>query len=136
MDKIKWEESYSVNNQEIDAQHQEWISIFNRLHNVLISRNQDTIGTIAADSLKAMLDYAECHFKLEEDYLKKINYPDFLAHRRLHRDFANQLYHYNNDINRGVLVLNTKLIKLMKNWLVNHINIEDKKYADFAASNK
>ena len=132
MDTIQWDESYSVKNQAIDDQHKEWIAIFNRLHNALLSSEQEALKTISGDCLKAMNDYAEYHFTFEEEYLKQIDYPGLLEHRRLHRDFASQIYQYHRSVNQGEIILNTALIKIIRTWLVNHILKEDKKYALYA----
>lgn len=134
MNEIEWDESYSVKNQAIDDQHKAWIAIFNRLHNAILSDEKKGCETIGADALKAMLDYTEHHFTFEEEYLGKINYPELVAHRRLHRDFSSQIYQYNEEICQGVLILNTQIIKIIKNWLVDHIREEDKKYSVYADS--
>ncbi len=134
MSKIEWDESYSVNNKEIDEQHKEWIAIFNKLHVALLSDDPKSLDFAGVDSLKAMYDYAEYHFNFEEQYLSKINYPDLVAHRRLHKDFASKIYQYNKDINQGTIVLNTEIIKIIKDWLVEHILKEDKKYSVSADS--
>lgn len=40
------------------------------------------------------------------------------------------------EIGRGELILNTQIIKTIKNWLVYHILEEDKKYAVYADGKK
>lgn len=134
MNEIEWDESYSVKNQEIDDQHKEWIAIFNRLHNAMLSDKKEGYETIGANALQAMLDYTEHHFALEEEYLCKINYPELVPHRRLHRDFSSQIYQYNEAILQRELILNTQIIKIIKDWLVYHIREEDKKYSVYAES--
>lgn len=134
MDKIQWDESYSVSNQEIDDQHKEWIAIFNRFHNLLLSPGKEGIKSLATDCLKAMGDYAEYHFAFEEEYLRKINYPGLFEHRRLHKDFANQIYQYNRALNKGEMLLNSEIMKIVRSWLVDHILKEDKKYSLYAES--
>ncbi|MBA3013912.1 MAG: bacteriohemerythrin [Proteobacteria bacterium] len=136
MDKIRWDESYSVNNQEIDDQHKEWIVIFNRMHNVLLSSGPEELKTVGGEILKAMNDYAEYHFKFEEEYLRRINYPELFEHRRLHRDFATQIYQFNREVNKGEIILSTDIIKMIRDWLVHHILQEDKKYGLYAEDNK
>lgn len=132
MDKIQWDESFSVKNQEIDDQHKEWISIFNRIHNILLSSKEEELRSISSDCLKAMNDYAEYHFRFEEEYLRKINYPELFEHRRLHKDFASQLYQSKRAVDEGEVLLNSKIIKIIRNWLVDHILVEDKKFSLYA----
>jgi len=81
-----------------------------------------------------MYEYVLNHFSYEEEYMRKIKFPDIVRHRRIHKDFDNLIYSYNRDIREGKIVLNTAIIKLIKNWLVDHILNEDKKYAAFNKS--
>jgi hemerythrin len=135
MAEITWDDSYSVKNAVIDAQHKEWIAIYNRLDRILLQGSSDEVSNAAADALQAMQDYANYHFRHEEQYLKEINYPDLVAHKRLHTDFDNQLYDYNRNLRNGKLVLNSEVIALLKKWLQHHILHEDQKYCAFVTRN-
>ena len=42
MPKIEWDDSFSVNNIEIDDQHKKWIEIFNKMHESLMSGDTKT----------------------------------------------------------------------------------------------
>lgn len=131
MSLIDWEESYSVNNKEIDNQHKTWIALYNELHETLIRGDMQEINSVTAGTLQKMLDYARYHFSFEEEYMQKINYPDLVDHRRIHKNFDNEIYSYYRAMLDGQLVLNTTIIKLIRNWLVDHILHEDKKYRLF-----
>lgn len=131
MSRIDWEESYSVNNTEIDNQHKNWVAIYNDLHETLIRGDMQEISTTTASTLQKMLDYARYHFNFEEEYMQKINYPDLVSHRRIHKNFDTEIYNYYRAMLDGQLVLNTTIMKLIRNWLVDHILHEDKKYRLF-----
>jgi hemerythrin-like metal-binding protein len=133
MAQIIWNESYSVNNADIDAQHKEWIAIYNRLDNILLTGSGDAVSRAATDALQAMQEYASYHFRQEEQYLREINYPDLVTHKRLHTDFDDQIYGYNRKIRSGEFVLNTEVISIIKTWLLHHILHEDQKYCAFVA---
>ena len=132
MPKIEWDDSFSVNNIEIDDQHKKWIEIFNKMHENLMTGDNTTQQIAGAEALKAMHEYALNHFSFEEKYMREINYPDLIKHHRIHKDFDTQIFSYNRDIQEGKIVLNSHIIKLIKNWLLDHIQIEDKKYALFS----
>jgi len=132
MPKIDWNESFSVGNNEIDQQHQKWIVIFNNMHEALINGDPDDYKTITMQSLQEMLDYSREHFSFEEKYMTRIEYPDLVAHRRLHKDFDNKIYQLYREAKDGHVVLNTELIKMIRNWLMQHILVEDIKYKLFA----
>ncbi|OGR06178.1 MAG: hypothetical protein A2511_14270 [Deltaproteobacteria bacterium RIFOXYD12_FULL_50_9] len=131
MSRIDWEESYSVNNEEIDNQHKTWIAIYNELDKTMLQGDLKEIDNITAGSLQKMQDYARYHFSFEEEFMQKIKYPDLVNHRRIHKDFDTEIYNYYRAMLDGQLVLNTKIIKLIRNWLIDHILQEDKKYRLF-----
>ncbi len=127
---IEWDDSFSVNHPEIDNQHKKWIDIYNKMHDSMMSLESSNEQT--TEILQAMIEYAQNHFRYEEEYMHEINFPDIVEHRRMHKDFQSLIYSYHRDINQGKMVLNTKIIKLIRNWLLEHIIEEDKKYAEFS----
>ncbi len=127
MAKIEWDDSFSVNNAELDSQHQKWVEMYNDMDESILTGK--VLPKDGAEALKAMQDYARYHFSCEEEYLRKSNYPNFIEHRRLHKDFENLLYGYLRKTHDGEIVLNTEIISLLKDWLLDHILKEDKKYA-------
>ena len=131
MSRIEWNETLSVHNAEIDEQHKKWISIHNQLHDALIGGTFDQVEKTGAETLEAMQEYVRYHFKFEEEYMKKINYPGIVEHRRIHKDFDNQIYKYNREFLEGQTVLRSEIMKLLKNWLLEHILHEDQKYYRF-----
>ena len=64
---IEWDDSYSVNNDEIDKQHKEWIDIYNKMHDSMMSRESSIEQT--TEILQAMSNYAQNHFNYEEEYM-------------------------------------------------------------------
>jgi len=133
MSQIIWDDSYSVNNEVIDAQHKEWVAIYNRLDQTMLDGSLQDLSKVREETLQAMRDYAGYHFRWEEEYMKEIGYPDIVAHKRLHTDFDDQLYNCHRKIRNGELVLNTELISIIKHWLLNHILKADMQYRVFAA---
>lgn len=130
MTEIKWSDSFSINNSEIDDQHKKWIEILNILHeNILAGKGTQQQKT---EALKAMHEYTQKHFSFEEEYMRKIGYPDLIKHRRIHKDFDNLIFSHIRDIEKGEIVLGSSIIKLIKNWLFDHILFEDKKFAIFS----
>lgn len=131
MSRIEWDESFSVHNTEIDEQHKKWIAIYNNIHDVMTGAVAASLTNITTDSLTEMYDYARNHFKFEEEYMGQLKYPLLIEHRRLHRDFEDQIYRYIREIKAGKIILNTILVKIIKNWLLEHVLNEDKKYGTF-----
>ncbi len=133
---IEWSDSLSVGNDEIDTQHKKWIRMTNELHEALLNSAADKVREVALGSLKEMREYVRYHFDHEEEYMQRINYPDLAEHRKIHAVFYVRIIDYYNQVQEGKLVLNTQIMKTLRNWLEHHIMNEDKKYGDFAARRK
>ena len=131
---IEWSETFSVDNEEIDQQHKKWIAIYNGAHERMMSGGRENTASLAEDALQSMQEYADYHFKFEEEYMQQLGYPELVQHRRAHRDFDNLIYQCNRDLGGESPVLNTQILKMLENWLVGHILGEDKKYCAYAAS--
>lgn len=133
MTSIQWSDYYSVDNQEIDAQHQKWISICNTMQTTLLYGTPEEVEDAGHRALMEMMAYADYHFRHEENYMRSIGYPEINKHLKLHKNFEYLVYQYNRNVNDShKLVLNTQVLQLVEKWLINHILIEDKKYAVFA----
>ncbi len=131
MSQITWDTSYSVNNELMDSQHQKWIAIYNQLDHALLHGDFEDISNTVVEIFQAMKDYADYHFRQEERYLQEIDYPDLVAHKRLHSDFDNQLFSYNRKLQNDELILGSEVMNILKNWLQHHILEEDQKYTLF-----
>jgi hemerythrin len=134
MPQLEWNDEMSLKIAELDEQHKEWIKIHNRLHDVLTRGAYREVEKIALETLLAMQDYTRMHFKFEEEYMQKIDFPELIEHRRIHRDFDNRIYQFYRDMMNGDMVLNSAIMKTIKNWLVDHIMKEDKKIRHFLES--
>ncbi len=130
MPKIEWMDSFSVHNKTLDDQHEKWIEIFNRAHGQMMGEipEDDTLG-IGETALIEMIKYTKYHFFSEEEFMKKNGFPGYEEHKRLHQAFVMKLDRISSDIQEGTFVMNSEIIKLIENWLIDHILTEDQKYA-------
>ncbi len=132
MPHFKWSEDYSVGDKELDSQHQEWLAIINRLHDVMVGDGNTDLQTSNYETLCAIRDYGEKHFQYEEEVMRSINFPDYDHHKKLHDEFKEQICAWceeKSDI--GVVILNSQLLKLMRNWFDEHIKNEDRKIREY-----
>ena len=126
MPRLEWNDSFSVKVPEIDEQHHRWIDLINKLHDAIMDKN---ISHRMTDKiLSEMIDYTGFHFAFEEDYMKKTNYPDLKKHHYQHEFFTKNIVKKLQEERAGGLVMNTEVMKLMINWLQDHILHEDMKY--------
>ena len=127
MSLISWDDTLSVGFDEIDAQHKDWIRIVNDLHDVLDSGDAQQLSGITEKSLAAMVDYAHYHFEFEEQFMEKIGTPGWEKHKQMHARFTEYLLKIQDDTRKGFQPLNTQLMSILRNWLIEHILTEDKK---------
>lgn len=128
MSLIEWTEEFSVGIDEIDAQHQKWISIINELHDSIM----DAKGTSALKELiREMEEYTDFHFSAEEEMLEKAGWPELDRHKRIHFGFKQQIAQLKRDIYLGELVLRSQVMSVIKSWLIEHILKEDQEYSEF-----
>ena len=114
---IKWDESYSVNIEEIDAQHQWLTDIINTLHEELQeNKSKLLIGII----VKSLMQYIQVHFQTEEGLMKKFNYPDYETHKIQHKELEQKVLGWSDSFLRGKLVLTNEMLEFLKSWLENH----------------
>ena len=125
---IKWVDSFSVNVKEIDEQHKRLIGIINELKYSIINENQD-------DTIEKILDnltnYTITHFKLEEDYFDKLNYPLAESHKKEHAYFIEKINDFKKEFKVKKVMLSIDILNFLMNWLIKHINDSDKNYSDF-----
>lgn len=132
MERIVWNESFIVGNSEIDEQHKKWFSIYNNLHDALNTKNKDEIhNKTLIHTLQSMQEYTRHHFSFEEEYMKKINYPDRANHWRKHKEFDQLIYEYIKNLQEGKVVLICDIFQILTDKIQNHIFVEDKKYSLF-----
>jgi len=122
---IKWDEKYSVGISIIDAEHKELIRIMNEA--IVAKQHDDNVDEISK-LLKEMTVYALNHFSTEESFMAKFNYAEFQYHKEEHHDFSNKAVAYCNRVIEGDYHIANEILEYLKQWLVNHILITDKKY--------
>ncbi len=124
---IKWNDKYSVNISLIDEQHKNLIEIINKASKVEKSSNspKDVL-----EILDEMTEFALKHFETEEHYMEKFHFPGYQAHRNLHIDFINTVIDYKNRAVSGDCQVISEILEYLMKWLINHIQVTDKKYID------
>lgn len=131
---IIWDKAWNIGHAEIDKQHQDWIEIFNRLEDAFMNGSSSNMEELKKEMLKELIEYTNYHFKTEERVMDENDYPDAATHWRLHKDFKNLVNQKLMEFRDGGSVLGSQLLLLMKNWLVSHIIIEDRKLVTFLES--
>lgn len=124
---IDWKDDFSVNIKQFDNEHKNIVNMLNSLHEAMkLGKGRDSLAPLFDKSL----NYAKEHFVNEEKLMQKSAYPDFEAHRKEHLKFISCIDDFKKEVNtpQGVL-LSSKVMNFLKDWLINHIGKMDKGYS-------
>ena len=127
---VSWSDSYNLGLDAIDAQHRSLFELINAIWQAVVERgDQGTIVGLIEDLEK----YTVAHFTAEEAYMQSIGYPELDTHKNAHRDFVDRVAREKQHaIETSAFSLD--LIHYLREWLVNHIRVTDKRYADYTST--
>lgn len=126
-----WNDSYKLNINEIDNQH---IKLFEILDRLIDAMSVGKARESAPARLAELDSYARIHFGNEERYMKQFNYAGMEDHMEAHQFFYNKMNDFKISLNGGSLSVSTELMTFLRKWIVNHIQVTDKKYVPFFTS--
>jgi len=122
---VVWDENHSVDIEEIDNQHELLFEVIYKLD--LAVERQESMATITT-LLEALIDYTDYLFKTEEKYLALLSLDDYELHQQQHQFFIENLTVFKAQTER-IGTVSLSLLYFLKDWLVEHTQMEDKKYA-------
>lgn len=131
MEYLHWEDAYSVNVSEIDAQHKKLIGLINEMYDAAkVGRGTGILGTV----LKELVDYTVYHFRTEEELFRQYGYPEFENHKKQHDDLTQNARNLKKEFDDGNNLITVELMRLLSRWLNVHVLEEDKKFGIFLNS--
>lgn len=125
---MTWSDSFSVKVKLFDEQHKKLVDMINNLHEFM---KQGKGADGAKQVLNSLITYTQTHFAEEEKYMTAHGYPDLAAHKREHTNLITKASAIKKDIDSGKMLITQDLMLFLKDWLVKHIQGEDKKYGPF-----
>ncbi|MBN2522920.1 MAG: bacteriohemerythrin [Bacteroidales bacterium] len=127
---IKWQPAFNLGIPEIDTQHKSIIDLINALNKAFVNNvTNDKIGEILDD----MSEYADRHFKTEEKYFEKSNFPLMKEHKVQHEYFKTRVKDFKDQFYKGKPVT-FRLMKFLHSWWTNHILDSDREYVEIVKS--
>lgn len=123
---VIWDKKYEIGQEIIDEQHKNRIEILNEFFDALKS---GTELSLAKKELEKLKDYTDYHFEYEEKMMEDVGFPDLEEHIKLHVEFKNHLKGFEQK--RIDSVQCDELFHFLKDWFLDHIIVEDKKYLEF-----
>jgi len=125
---IAWDEYYSVGFDLIDEQHKKLVDMINDLYSSFISGEAQEKAPGIVDE---MIKYTDYHFKTEEKFFDEYNYPETQKHKEIHASFVNKAIELKEGLDSGQVTVSYDIMNFLRQWLIDHILKEDKKFAAF-----
>ena len=122
---ISWKEDYEIGIPEVDRQHMKLVGLINDLYLSM------EVGTAAETEkvLHGLIEYTDTHFTDEERLQERHGCPDLDAHRKLHKDLVAEALDFRKRFHDAEPGVEANLMWFLKDWLLNHIMLQDAKFA-------
>lgn len=128
---MEWTPDLSVGVSMIDEQHKVW---FQKANNLFEAGQKHQAKEFIGELLDFLDDYTKKHFRDEEQYMLRIQYPEFDAQKQAHTAFIEQLNKLKKDYSEsgGNILVIINADQLVLGWLTSHITNMDKKIGQYA----
>ena len=128
MKDLIWDDSLSVQIQEIDEDHRRLVDLFNILsHSVEEGDTRNYIDAV----LDELISCTVWHFRHEERLMLKYSYDGFLEHKNEHQELIESAKALQQKFQQKSESLTSANIKFMEHWLTGHILGTDMALGEF-----
>lgn len=122
---FEWSDKLSVNVREMDQQHKKLFDLINDFYDALF---EDTEMEIIEKIFEGLLDYTEMHFGREEELMKQYSFSGYSVQKQQHENLVNEVVDMHKRYLSGDKEISVRIAILLRDWLQDHIVVEDKKY--------
>ena len=130
---LAWSEEFELGCPQIDAQHKR---LFELVNNLVKACTEGYDRKILNETLDFLVNYTVEHLRDEEEFQLRYGYPGFEHHKQLHEDFKVIVGEKVQEFKESgsTTDLSNSVNKVVVQWLVQHIQREDKKIGDYYKS--
>ncbi|WP_373072235.1 bacteriohemerythrin [Sulfurimonas sp.] len=122
---IEWSELYTLGDEKVDSEHKKLFELAKS-----IEENRGSINF--KNTIEELVSYTKVHFANEEKYMGTFQYNKLPEHKKIHKaivaNLQNIISTFNSSDDEQTY---NKILDFVKNGLVQHIMIEDKKVQHF-----
>jgi hemerythrin len=79
-----WNDSYSVKDEKLDAQHK---NVFEMINNLADAMRKGQGATALEPTLTQLTKHLRIHIQDEENMMRRCNYPELAAHQKEHQSY-------------------------------------------------
>ena len=126
MSMVIWNPAWETGNALIDQQHQSLLAQFEAL---LVAIHENHPDERIPPLLQFLADYVETHFSMEEGLMQGAGYPGFAGHKAIHDHMRTRVGQLVEVARGNPASLTEEVIDFLTDWLLRHINEEDRRMA-------
>jgi len=131
---MKWKKEYEIGIEEVDNQHRKLVELINNYNKTISDKKINTSSEIG-QVLIYLINYTDFHFKTEEKFMEKLNYPGINEHKEIHRGLIQKLKGILLKIKKKESYSPIEFYYFLMSWLNDHILGEDIKIRKYSSSN-
>jgi len=128
---LQWHEEYRVDVLRLDTQHRR---LFEQANAILDAVDAGRELPEVLSLMDAIAAYARNHFAEEEALILRHAYPETESHRTRHARLMDLLAAQRAEMQENGGTDSNQVLSFLKDWLVNHICTDDRRYSHFLNS--
>jgi len=128
MAQVTWCDKYAVGVQEIDGEHKE---LFDAVGAFELAMTRNTEAAEIRALLRNLTASTVAHFAHEEAMMREAKYPGLTLHCADHRHLMEKLDAFTLRFTRGGAAITRHSIGFLRDWLLHHIENDDRRFADW-----
>ena len=132
---VTWDENYITGIELVDNQHKELVNITNSLFSACLD-GKEKAAMVFKDTMSHMVDYVRLHFAVEQELMKRVNFPDYDDHKLQHDLFIKDIITSANEFHGGKTFAPNVFVRTLKDWVFSHIAYYDQSYASYVEDQK
>jgi len=133
MNKIEWEEKFSVDVPELDDFQK---TLFDKFNALIDMKKKKLDAKAVTNMISEINDYSKMFFSTEEKMLRRQKYPDLESHSKAHRQFIKNSIALRREMAEDVSSQSIDAVLELRDWLVEHIETSDVLYVPFLRINR
>jgi hemerythrin len=114
----------------IDDQHKGLIDFINDIFNHASGNERDERAYFAL-VIQQAVQYIKEHFQAEEKLMLGTKFPGYVEHKKVHDEFTLTVVKSVKDFEAGKRLVLEKFAYFLKDWVLTHIAVMDRQYADY-----
>lgn len=119
----------------IDIQHLWLIKMIVDME-VAMKESALTREAVLAQTIDEAIKYIDVHFRTEEELMELLGFEDQKGHRARHKRFEEFVQQRKADFDTGDIRSAASIVKDLREWLTNHIALEDKQFVSYYQKQK